>query len=66
MIIFEARPPVRRLQQGLQSASQVDETIAHEEEHGEQRGEDVDVAKQNAALANAHGQDESPGNNKIK
>lgn len=54
MVILEAGSPVRGLEQGLQSAGEVDEPIAHEEEHGEQRSEDVDVSEQDAALADQH------------
>ena len=49
----EARSPVGRAQHRLQSARQVDEAVQHEEEHGEQRGQDVDVAQQDAHLADA-------------
>lgn len=45
VVIFESRSPVRGLEQGLQSAGQVDETIAHEEKHGKKRRQDVDVAQ---------------------
>lgn len=54
MVILEAGSPVRGLEQGLQSAGEVDEAVAHEEEHGEQRSEDVDVSEQDAALADQH------------
>lgn len=56
MIIFESWTPVRGLQKSLQCASQVNKAVTHEEEHGEQWSQDVDVAEENAALADHHGQ----------
>lgn len=56
MVVLEPRPPVGGFEQGLKCASQVYEAIAHEEEHGEQRSQDVDVAQQDAALADRHRQ----------
>jgi hypothetical protein len=44
VIVLKAGPPVRRLEQRLQGAGQVDEAVAHEEEHGQQGGDLVDVS----------------------
>lgn len=52
MVISEARSPVGSAQQSLEGAGQIDETVQHEEEHGQERGQDVDVAQQDAQLAN--------------
>ena len=43
MVILESWPPVRCLEKGLESAGQVHESVAHQEEHGEKRGDLVDV-----------------------
>lgn len=43
MVIFKPRTPIWGLQQGLQSTSQVNEAIAHQEEHWEQGSNFVDV-----------------------
>lgn len=45
MVILEAGSPVRGLEQSLQGAGKVHESVAHEEEHGEERGKDVDVSE---------------------
>ena len=34
VVVFEAGPPVGRLEQSLEGAGEVDEAVAHEEEHG--------------------------------
>ena len=44
MIVLEPRPPVGGLEQGLESAREVHEAVAHEEEHGEQRRDFVNVS----------------------
>lgn len=54
MVVLEPRSPVGGLEQGLQRAGEVDEPVAHEEEHGQQGREDVHVAQQDAALADRH------------
>lgn len=51
MVVFKARSPVGRAKKGLKGAGQVDESVKHQEEHGQQRGEDVDVAEQDPKLA---------------
>ena len=51
MVVLEPRPPVGRLEQGLQGASQVDKAVAHQEEHGEQRGDLVNVAWENEEIS---------------
>ena len=61
MVVLEPRTPVRSLEQRLQSAGEVDEAVAHQEEHGQQGSEDVDVAEQDAALADHHRQEQGPG-----
>jgi len=60
MIKLEARSPVGCSEEGLEGAGQVDEAVAHEEEHGEERRQVVDVAEEDAALADDHGEDERP------
>jgi hypothetical protein len=44
VVVFESWPPVWRPEQGLQGAGEVYEAVAHEEEHGEEGGDLVDVA----------------------
>ena len=34
VVVFEAGPPVGRLEQSLEGAGEVDEAVAHQEEHG--------------------------------
>ena len=34
VVVFEAGPPVWRLEQSLEGAGEVDEAVAHQEEHG--------------------------------
>ena len=46
MVVFEAGPPVGCPQQSLESAGQVDEAVAHEEEHGDNGGDLVQVTDQ--------------------
>ena len=58
VVVLEARPPVRCAQQRLQGAGQIDEAVAHQEEHGQERCEQIDVAEQDAALADEQSQDE--------
>ena len=50
MVVFEARPPVGSPQQGLQRTGQVDKAVTHEEEHGDDGRDLVQVADQNAHL----------------
>lgn len=61
MVELEAGTPVRGTQQRLDGTGQVHKAIAHQEEHGEERGQVVDVAQEDAALANAQGEDECTG-----
>lgn len=61
MIVFEPGSPVGRAQQRLQHARQVDERVTHQQEHGQQWCEVVDVADQYAALAHDDGDDQRPG-----
>lgn len=44
VVVLEARPPVRGAQQRLHGARQIHEAVAHQEEHGQQRRQDVNVA----------------------
>ena len=53
MVIFETWPPVRSPKEGLEGTSEVHETVAHEEEHGQQRVDVVDVAYQDSHEADA-------------
>ena len=46
VVVFEAGPPVGCPQQRLQSAGQVDEAVAHEEEHGDDGSDLVQVTDQ--------------------
>ena len=50
MVVLEPRPPVGRLEEGLQGAGEVDEAVTHQEEHGEQGGDLVDVAWKTISL----------------
>ena len=50
VVVFEARPPVGCSQQRLQRAGQVDEPVAHKEEHGDDGGDLVQVAYQDSHL----------------
>lgn len=61
MVILESWSPVGRLQESLKGTGQVNKAVAHEEEHGQKWSENVDVAEQDTALADAHSQDKSPG-----
>jgi len=45
----------------LQDARQVDERVAHQQEHGQERGEIVNVSDQYAALAHDYGDDQRSG-----
>jgi len=44
VVVFEPRPPVGCLEKGLESAGQVDKSVAHQEEHGQERSNLVNVA----------------------
>lgn len=44
MIVLETRPPIGSAQQRLHGAGQIHEAVAHEEEHGQQWREDIDVS----------------------
>jgi hypothetical protein len=44
MIELVSWPPAGRLEQRIERARHVHEAVAHQEEHGEQGGEFVDVA----------------------
>ena len=44
VVVLESWSPVGCLEKGLQGASQVDESVAHQEEHGEERSDLVNVA----------------------
>lgn len=59
MVVLEAGSPVRGFEQGLQSAREVDETVAHQEEHGEKGSKNVHVAEENTTLADHHRQNKS-------
>lgn len=61
MIVFESRSPVRRAQQRLQDAGQVDERVTHQQEHGQQWREIIDVSDQYTALTHDDGDDQCPG-----
>lgn len=54
MIVLKPRSPVRRAQQRLQDARQVDERVTHQQEHGQERSEIVDVSDQYAALTHGY------------
>lgn len=58
MVVLETGSPVGRPQQGLQGTCKIDESVAHQEEHGQQGGEDVDISQEDSALADGHGEDE--------
>jgi len=45
----------------LQYARQIDERVAHQQKHGQERSEIVDVPDQYAALAHDHGDDQRSG-----
>ena len=53
MVKLESWSPVWSLEEGLQGAGQVDEAVAHQEEHAEKRGEGVHVADYDGNLENA-------------
>lgn len=61
VIVFEPGSPVGGAQQRLQDARQVHERVAHQQEHGQQRSEIVDVSDQYTALAHDHGYDQGSG-----
>ena len=44
VVVLEPGPPVGCPEKGLEGASQIHEAVAHQEEHGEQRSDLVDVA----------------------
>ena len=50
MVVLEAGPPVGCPQQSLESAGQVDEAVAHEEEHGDDGSDLVQVTDQDTDL----------------
>ena len=45
MVVFESRPPVGRPQQGLKGTGEIDESVEHQKEHGEQWSQNIDVAQ---------------------
>lgn len=51
MVEAEARPPVGGAEEGLEGAGEVDESVAHQEEHGQERRQVVHVAEEDPALA---------------
>lgn len=59
MVVLEAGSPVGSAEQSLDSTSEVDEAVTHEEEHGEKWGQVVDIPKQDSALADAQSQNKS-------
>lgn len=61
MVVLEARAPVWGAEERLQGTGQVDKAVAHEEEHGEQRCQVVDITQEYTALADAQGQDQGTG-----
>lgn len=61
VIVFEPWSPVGRAQQRLQDTSQVYERVTHQQEHGQQWSEIVDVSDQYTALAHDHGYDQRSG-----
>lgn len=52
MIIAETWPPIGRFQDTLKRAGQIDEEIAHQEEHGEYWGNEIKIANDDAQLGN--------------
>jgi len=54
VIVLKPRSPVGRAQQRLQDARQVDERVTHQQEHGQERSEIVDVSNQYAALTHGY------------
>lgn len=60
VVELETGPPIRRPQECLDGTGQVDKAVAHEEEHGEQRRQQINVAQQDSALADAKSQDQGP------
>jgi len=50
VVVLEARSPVGSSQERLKGTSYIDEAVEHQEEHGEERSEDVDVTQQHAKL----------------
>jgi hypothetical protein len=45
MVVFESRPPVGRPQQGLKGTGEIDESVEHQKEHGEQWSQNINVAQ---------------------
>ena len=65
VVILEPGTPVRSPEQSLQSTSEVDEAVAHEEEHGQQGVDVVDVADQNGNKTDAYKLQERFGNKNL-
>mmetsp|Transcript_41908 Transcript_41908/g.110740 ORF Transcript_41908/g.110740 Transcript_41908/m.110740 type:complete len:255 (+) Transcript_41908:1321-2085(+) len=59
VVELEARSPVGLLHQVLQQARRVDREVAQQEEHRDDRSDEVDLAREDAARGDAEGQDES-------
>lgn len=53
MVVLEAWPPVRGAQECLEGAGEVNEAVTHEEEHGEDGRDVVQVADQDGQLTDA-------------
>lgn len=62
MVVLEPWTPVGSLKKCLERAGEVNEAVAHEEEHRQKRSKDVDIAQQDTALANHHRQKQGPEN----
>ncbi len=45
VVVFESRPPVGRPQQRLKGTGEIDESVEHQKEHGEQWSQNIDVAQ---------------------
>ena len=52
VVELEAWPPVWRLEEGEESAGHIDEAVAHQEEHTEERGDSIHVTDENSNLCN--------------
>ena len=46
MVVLELGPPHGGFQEGLEGASEIDEAVAHEEEHTQERSQCVHVANE--------------------